>query len=98
MNVGERLKSSVSDVEVIVVKVGDAVNGPLHCAGVPMGSGGATGAAEAQASTDGAPLVLGKRYSGAGVEVLCVTAGPGPLTVDGVDLELAAPRPLPASD
>lgn len=97
MKVGERLKSPVSDVEVIVVKVGDTVEGPLLCAGVPMAPLG-TAVAAARTAAPGAPLVLGKRYSGAGVEVLCVTAGPGPLSVGSVALELAAPRPLPASD
>jgi hypothetical protein len=97
MKVGERLKSPTSGVEVIVVKVGDSVEGPLLCAGVPMNPTDAVGVA-AQTAGPGAPLVIGKRYSGAGVEVLCVTPGPGPLSVGSVELELAAPRPLPASD
>lgn len=97
MKVGERLKSSVSDAEVIVVKVGET-SGPLLCAGALMVTDGARASSGTQAPAGGAPLVIGKRYAGAGVEVLCVTPGAGPLSVDGVDLELAAPRPLPASD
>ncbi|MFD1810973.1 hypothetical protein [Rhodococcus gannanensis] len=98
MKVGERLKSPTTGVEVIVVKVGDSVEGPLLCAGVPMDPTAAAGGVAAQTAGIGAPLVIGKRYSGAGVEVLCVTPGPGPLSVGSVELELAAPRPLPASD
>lgn len=99
MKVGERLKSSVSDAEVIVVKVGDTVDGPLLCGGAPMTvSGEVIGTVPQHDPAVAAPLVIGKRYSGAGVEVLCVTPGPGPLTVDGVNLELTAPRPLPSSD
>ncbi|MFF0816915.1 hypothetical protein ACFYVR_17425 [Rhodococcus sp. NPDC003318] len=98
MKVGERLKSSVSDAEVIVVKIGDS-DGPLLCGGAPMSVAGAvTDTAPPRNPAGGTPLVIGKRYSGAGVEVLCVTPGLGPLTVDGVNLELTAPRPLPSSD
>ncbi|GAF44713.1 hypothetical protein [Rhodococcus wratislaviensis] len=101
MKVGERLKSTASTTEVIVVKVGDTVSGPLLCAGAPMsavGSGSGAPPASRGATAGDAGLVIGKRYSGAGVEVLCVTPGTGPLSVDGVDLELTAPRPLPSSD
>jgi hypothetical protein len=30
--------------------------------------------------------------------VLCTKPGPGPLPVDGRDLEVKGPKPLPASD
>ncbi|GAA4478806.1 hypothetical protein GCM10023094_23000 [Rhodococcus olei] len=99
MKVGERLKSSVSDAEVIVVKVGRTVSGPLLCAGAPMAApDGAAAGGATQGPAGGDPLIIGKRYSGADVEVLCVTPGAGPLSIDGVELELAAPRPLPSSD
>jgi len=49
---------------------------------------------------DGPEVQIGKRYVDdvAGVEVLCVKAGAGPLTFAGRELTIKAAKPLPASD
>lgn len=43
---------------------------------------------------------MGKRYSEAesGIQVLCVAAGEGTLTINGHPLEIEAPKQLPSSD
>ena len=45
-----------------------------------------------------AGVVLGKRYEGEGIELLCSAAGDGTLTSDGRPLALKTAKPLPASD
>lgn len=96
---GDRLRSRVCTTEVIVVRApGEDVD--LCCGGQPMaraneqvdvaGAGGPT--------TDG--TILGKRYSDDSnrIELLCVKAGGGPLTLDGQVLSVQAAKLLPASD
>ncbi len=60
----------------------------------------ADGAGPADSSTEGDPVLIGKRYSEptSGIEVLCTQAGPGPLAYNGQPLSANAPKPLPASD
>ena len=95
---GSRLKSTVCDTEVIVVKTpGGEVD--LRCGGAPM----ADPAAEFEPGTpDGAGdgTQLGKRYVDADetVEVLCTKAGAGSLSVGDTPLGLKEAKPLPASD
>jgi hypothetical protein len=47
-----------------------------------------------------AGILLGKRYADetTGLEVLCTKPGAGPLAVDGRELQVKGPKPLPASD
>jgi len=68
------------------------------CAGQEMSPKPVEGAVKT--ITAGASISLGKRYCAddLGLEVLCVSAGAGPLTFDGVELEQKSAKPLPASD
>ena len=94
---GKRLRSKVSDTEIIVVR-SPAAPVELSCGGQPMTADLAAGAAGASATEN--DTVLGKRYvdTDTGLEVLCTKAGPGVLSADGRQLTLKAPNALPASD
>ncbi|HEY9562212.1 MAG TPA: hypothetical protein VIR30_00450 [Nocardioides sp.] len=97
MKVGQRLKSPVCTTNVVVVRAAEVT---LSCGGAPMVEkleGEPSG--EVAAGLDGGTN-LGKRYLHAesGLEVMCVAAGAGSLSVDGVVLELKAAKSLPASD
>jgi len=96
MKPGTKLKSAVCDTEVMVIKGGDAV---VSCGGAPMvddkpADPGAIDPAFAEGSK------IGKRYVDAAgtVELLCVKAGKGSLSIDGVALSTKDAKPLPSSD
>ena len=97
---GARLRSTTGSVEVVVVR---APTDPLdvRCGGRPMvAAGGDAPAIEAvEAGFDGG-CQLGKRYADErlGVELLCVVAGEGALSVGDAILELKGAKPLPSSD
>jgi hypothetical protein len=97
MKPGSKLKSAVCDTEVMVIKgTGDIV---VECGGAPMAEErpAAPGAIN-PAFAEGAKI--GKRYvdaSGA-VELLCVKAGKGSLSIGGVALPTKDAKPLPSSD
>ncbi|MGD0394675.1 MAG: hypothetical protein ABSC41_18775 [Acidimicrobiales bacterium] len=96
---GLRLKSQVSETEIVVVKgTGDH---ELACGGVPLvalDEPVADGAATAPDQTGS--TLLGKRYTDAAdsVEVLCTKPGSGALSLDGEALEIKSAKALPASD
>lgn len=96
---GSRLKSTVCDTEVIVVKApgGDV---DLRCGGAPMADPTAEveRAAPDAAASEG--TALGKRYvdDDETVEVLCTKPGTGSLGVGDALLKLKEAKPLPASD
>jgi len=95
---GLKLRGATCSTEIVVVRpaAGDV---DVTCCGEPMiEPDGADAAAPAAPTPDG--ILLGKRYADetTGLEVLCTKPGPGPLTVDGRDLEVKGPKPLPASD
>src|ERR1700733_4837041 len=94
---GKRLRSKVSDTEIIVVRPPTAPV-ELSCGGRPMTADLA--AAAAGESTTENDIVLGKRYvdTDTGLEVLCTKAGPGVLSADGRQRTNKAPNALPASD
>jgi len=96
LKTGARLRAQNSACEVVVVRGGDGVDA-LSCGGSEMLADAPTTPGDA---AEGPRVELGKRYvdQDAGVEVLCVKAGVGPLTVDGRELVLKAAKPLPASD
>lgn len=96
MKPGTKLKSAVCDTEVMVIRAGE---GGIECGGAPMG--------EAKPEAPGTPsethangTLMGKRYVDAAgtFELLCVKAGKGSLSVDGVALSTKDAKPLPASD
>lgn len=97
MKVGKRLKSTVCSTNVVVVRAADVT---LECGGsavVEQLDGEPSG--DVAEGLDGG-TVLGKRYlhAASGLEVMCVAAGRGSLSVDGETLELKTTKPLPASD
>lgn len=95
MKPGTKLKSSVCDTEVMVIKAGE---GTIECGGAPM---------DAEKKSEGEPAadhsngtLMGKRYVDAdgAFELLCVKPGKGSLSVDGTPLVTKDAKPLPASD
>lgn len=96
MKPGSKLKSAVCDTEVMVIKGSGVV---VECGGAPMGD---DRPAERKAinSAFAEGTKMGKRYVDAAntVELLCVKAGQGSLSIGGVALQLKDAKPLPASD
>ena len=96
MKPGSKLKSAVCDTEVMVIRASDAV---VECGGKPMAD---------ERPAERAPLDpafaegtrMGKRYVDAAgtLELLCVKAGQGSLSVNGVALQTKEAKPLPSSD
>jgi hypothetical protein len=106
LTAGKRLRSNVSDTEVIVIRPPTTAV-VLCCGDHPMSAEGAPSAAPKippeAAEPPGDPdhaVVLGKRYvdEESGLEVLCTKPGTGPLAADGRHLVIKAPKALPASD
>lgn len=96
MKPGTKLKSTVCDTEVMVIRGSE---GSLECGGAPM----AADKPADQGSVDPAfaeGTNMGKRYVDAAgtVELLCVKPGKGSLSLDGVALQLKDAKPLPSSD
>lgn len=96
---GQRLRSTVSDAEIVVIKAPDG-DVDVACGGVAMVDGGDQVTPGAAASGDDGELLLGKRYSDdhSGLEALCSKPGAGTLTVDGRPVDLKSAKPLPSSD
>jgi hypothetical protein len=96
MKPGMKLKSVVCDTEVMVIRGSGIV---VECGGAPMAAERpAEKAAINPAFARG--TLIGKRYVDAGntVELLCVKAGQGSLSIAGTALQLKDAKPLPASD
>nr|WP_026061556.1 hypothetical protein [Rhodococcus rhodochrous] len=97
MKAGTRLHSSVCDTSVVIVRPADGV--ALECGGHPMSETADSPRIEADlnASTG---TVMGKRYEDAetGLEVLCVKAGAGSLSIAGRPLSFKEAKTLPSSD
>lgn len=97
---GQRLYSSVSSAQVIVVRA-PAVEIEIGCGGVPMveDEGPGVGADSLDSSLGEGPAI-GKRYADDEVdlELLCTKTGDGALTVDGRVLAMRGAKPLPSSD
>jgi hypothetical protein len=96
---GLRLKSQVSDTEIVVVKgSGDHQLNVGGVSVVPIDQSAASGL-EIASDQPGSTL-LGKRYTDAGgsVEVLCTKPGDGALSLDGEPLEVKSAKALPSSD
>lgn len=95
MKPGSKLCSTVCDTEVMLIRYSQ---GQIECGGAPMAEEKtATGSPDPAFS---AGSLIGKRYVDADdtLELLCVKAGAGSLSVDGVALQLKEARPLPSSD
>jgi hypothetical protein len=96
MKPGTKLKSTVCDTEVMVIRGSGVV---VECGGAPM--------AEERPAERGRlepgfaqGTQIGKRYVDAAgtLELLCVKHGQGSLSIGGVPLQLKDAKPLPASD
>ena len=93
---GLKLRGTTCSTEIVVVRpaTGDV---DIACCDEPM-TDAETDVRDSAPSPDG--ILLGKRYAdeATGLEVLCTKPGPGPMTVDGREVEVKGPKPLPASD
>ncbi len=96
MKPGTRLKSSVCDTEVMVVRGSNMV---VECGGAPMTQERAAERGAIDANFAGGTQ-MGKRYVDAAgtLELLCVKPGKGSLSVGGVALLIKEAKPLPSSD
>jgi hypothetical protein len=97
---GTRLRSSVCSTEMIVVKAADH-QVQVSCGGAPMLEAGSAGGLTGDPDpTYAQGTHLGKRYfhRSSGLELLCVKAGRGSLSVDGDSFEVKSAQPLPSSD
>ncbi len=96
MKAGTKLKSSVCDTELMVIRSADVV---VECGGSTM-----TEERPAQRGTVNSAFAegtkIGKRYVNAEgtIELLCVKAGQGSLSIAGIALQLKEAKPLPSSD
>lgn len=96
MKPGTKIKSAVCDTEVMVIKGSDIV---VDCGGKPMCDTRPEVAADLdEAFAEGTKV--GKRYvnEDGSVELLCVKAGKGSLSIGGSPLQIKDSKPLPSSD
>jgi hypothetical protein len=98
---GSRLRSPVSETEVVVVSAPDP-DIELTCCGVSMTDrdDGATAGAPETPAVAGEQILIGKRYSDetVGIELLCTKGGDGPLACNGSPMVIKTAKPLPSSD
>ena len=96
MKPGTKLKSTVCDTEVMVIRTGE---GGVDCGGSPMAEERPAERGHINPAFAGGTKI-GKRYvlAGASVELLCVKAGQGSLSIGGVALQPKEAKPLPSSD
>jgi hypothetical protein len=96
MKPGTKLKSTVCDTEVMVIRGSGVV---VECGGAPMAEDRPAERGTLKAGfTHGTQI--GKRYVDAAgtLELLCVKHGQGSLSIGAVPLQLKDAKPLPASD
>jgi hypothetical protein len=95
---GSRLRSAVSDVEVVVVRPASSAV-LLACGGEPMLALDDPAPTESAFAGDEV-TTLGKRYvdEESSLELLCTKGGGGALTVDERSLTIKGAKPLPSSD
>ena len=93
---GIKLKSAVCDTEVMVIRASDVV---VKCGGLPMVEDRSADRPAVDPAFAGGTNI-GKRYVNAAgsVELLCVKAGKGSLSIDAETLKIKDAKPLPASD
>jgi hypothetical protein len=96
MKPGTKLKSTVCDTEVMVIRGAAVV---VECGGAPLVEERPAERGSLAAGQDKGTQI-GKRYVDAAgtVELLCVKPGRGSLSIGGVALQLKDAKPLPASD
>lgn len=96
MKPGKKLKSAACDTEVMVIRGSGVV---VQCGGAPMVEERPAQRLDLNPAFAGGTLI-GKRYVDAGgsVELLCVKAGQGSLSIAGTPLQIKEAKPLPSSD
>lgn len=96
MKPGTKLKSTVCDTEVMVIRSGEV---GVDCGGSPMAEERPAERGPVNPAFAGGTKI-GKRYvlAGGSVELLCVKAGQGSLSIGGVALQTKEAKPLPSSD
>ena len=96
MKPGTKLKSRVCTTEVMVIRCGE---GSIECGGTPMTEADCTEKGTIDPAHAGGTF-MGKRYvdEARGMELLCLKAGKGSLSIDGEPLVRKDPKSLPASD
>ena len=96
MKPGTKLKSTVCDTEVMVIKAADVA---VDCGGAPMAEDKPAELGMLNPDFAGGTMI-GKRYVDAGgtIELLCTKPGKGSLSIAGVILATKDAKPLPASD
>lgn len=96
---GMRLRSAVSEVEVVVIKA-PAADVDLRCGGVAMHDTQGSAAPTAEKQHLEGSVALGKRYvdDDDTLEVLCTKAGAGDLAIGAQSLVIKSAKPLPSSD
>lgn len=98
LRAGTRLRSMVCTTEVVVVRPAVVA---LACGGQPMVPLDGVGEDDVTLDeTHAEGTLLGKRYTdpGSGLEVLCIKAGKGSLSLGDVPMQLKQAKPLPSSD
>jgi hypothetical protein len=96
---GDRLRSAVSDTEVIVIRA-DGQDVDLTCGGVPVRRADDDSPRGTVEPGHEGQVLLGKRYvdDGDTLELLCTKPGDGALAAGGSPLQLKSAKPLPSSD
>ncbi len=101
LRAGQKLASTVCATRLVVVKAPDA-DLDLRCGGAPMVAldDGEPVISGSPAAGHDAGTLLGKRYADedAGLELLCMQAGAGSLSVGDVEVAVKGAKPLPSSD
>ena len=94
---GKRLKSAVCTTEIMVIAAPDG-DVDLRCGGAPMAEDASSGGAPSPNFDNGS--AIGKRYvNGDGtLELLCVKAGDGSLSVGDDALAVKDAKKLPKTD
>lgn len=98
LKAGGKLKSTVCDTQVMVIKAPPGEH-TLLCGGVEMGGAAATVSGAPAADAAGGTLI-GKRYVNAdeSLELLCTKGGAGSLALGAEALEVKQAKQLPSSD
>jgi hypothetical protein len=96
MKPGTKLKSTVCDTEVMVIRGSDVI---VECGGAPMGEEQPAEKSAVNPAFAGGTQI-GKRYvdQDGAIELLCVKPGKGSLSILGVPLKTKDAKTLPSSD
>ena len=95
MKPGTRLRSSVCDAELMIIKAGESDQ--LTCGGQPLSESPECVSGDADKMHG---CLIGKRYVNQGntIEVLCIKSGKGSLYYDGEELMTKDTKKLPSTD